>query len=67
MYHRKPEKNCACEVINPELSKVCYIIQSLKKIINPHMISIYCANFLGLLRCCVNFWSADNESKSVFK
>jgi len=68
MYRRKPEMNCSCEVINPKLSKVCYIIKSLKEVINPHMIrSIYCANFCGLLRCGVIFWSGDNESKSVFK
>jgi hypothetical protein len=52
--------------LSPKLSKVCYVIKSLKEVMSPCMIrSIYYAHFHALLRYGIIFCGGDNESNNI--
>jgi hypothetical protein len=54
--------------LSQKLSKVYYIIKSLKKVMSLHIIrSIYPANFQSLLRYGIIFWCGGIESIKIFK
>jgi len=50
-----------------KLSRVSYIIKSLKEVMNPYMINIYYTNFLALLRYVIILCGKDNKSNNIFK
>jgi hypothetical protein len=51
-----------------KLSKLCYMIESLKDITSSHLIrSIYLAYLHTYLRYGVVFWHGDSKSKTIFK
>jgi hypothetical protein len=54
--------------LSSKLSKICYMIRSLKDVTSPHITrSIYFAYFHAHLRYCVIFWVGGTESESIFK
>jgi hypothetical protein len=54
--------------LSSKLSKICYMIRSLKDVTNPHIIkSIYFAYFHAHLRYGVIFWGGGTESENIFK
>jgi hypothetical protein len=54
--------------LSSKLSKLFYMIKSLKDVKNPHiMSSTYFAYIHAYLRCSVIFWGGDTKSESVFK
>jgi hypothetical protein len=60
--------NVQVKHLSQKLSKVYYIIESLKKVMGPHIIrSIYRANFQSLLRYGIIFWGGGNKSIKIFK
>lgn len=50
-----------------KLSRVSYIIRSLKEVMSPYMIDIYYTNFLAILRYGIIICGGDNESNNIFK
>jgi len=50
-----------------KLSRVSYIIKSLKEVMNPYMKNIYYVNFLALLRYGIILCGEDNKSNNIFK
>jgi hypothetical protein len=54
--------------LSSKLSKICYIIRSLKDVTSPHIIrSIYFAYFYAYLRYSVIFWGGGTESERILK
>jgi hypothetical protein len=54
--------------LSSKLSKLCYMIKSLKDVTNPHIIKrTYFAYILACLRHDLIFWGGDTKSEIVFK
>jgi hypothetical protein len=51
-----------------KLSKICYVIKTLKEVMSPYMIRcIYYAHFHSLVRSGIIFWGGDIENNKIFK
>jgi hypothetical protein len=65
-----PKWNVHVKQLCPKLSKVCYVIKSLKEVMSPYTIRrtySYYAHFHAFLRYVIIFWGGDNDSKNIFK
>ena len=54
--------------LSSKVSKISYIIKSLKEIMSPYVIrSIYYMNFQSCLRCIILWGGDDNESENILE
>jgi hypothetical protein len=54
--------------LSSKVSKISYIIKSLKEIMSPYVIrSIYYTNFQSCLRCIILWGGVDNESENILE